>query len=160
VDIPLPTHRYVPGRSARHAEHAFDALKQVGTPLINCLAWKAGLRFLEAGYFWEAHEVWEAVWMAAPANSAEKCLVQGMIQLANAGLKRRMGRPRAAQRLDALAEGLLAESLARGGPEVMGLTPEDLDNARRRVTDVQYNAKSNLPDNENPQNERGSGILF
>jgi hypothetical protein len=130
VDIPLPTHAYVPGDSPRHAEDAFDGLKQVDDPLATCIAWRAGLRFFKAGYFWEAHEVWEAVWMATVANSAEKCVVQGMIQLANAGLKRRMARPKAALRLDALAESLLAEGVARGGATVMGLSPEDLTAAR------------------------------
>lgn len=138
----LPRTAYLPGLTPRPAAGAYDALKAVRDPLRDSPAWHAGLRFFEAGYYWEAHEVWEAVWMAAPANSAERGLVQGMIQLANAGLKRRMGRERAALRLDALAGAILAEAQARGGAEAMHLSPEGIVAAQRAVRDeiVHYNA--------------------
>ncbi len=100
-----PPHAYVPGATPRHAEDLFDPLKGISEPLQDSLAWQAGLRFLRDGFYWEAHEVWEAVWMAAAPNSAEKSLVQGLIQIANACLKHRMGKPRAAARLGMLAEG-------------------------------------------------------
>ncbi len=132
----LPDQPYLPGLTARPDEAAFDGLKGVSEPLHSCVAWRAGRRFFEAGYFWEAHEVWEAVWMAAPANSAERCLVQGMIQLANAGLKRRMGRVRAAERLDEMAGVILAEAVARGGAAAMGLSDRDLAKARRAVSNA------------------------
>src|SRR6056297_553086 len=133
MQTPWPSYPYVPGQTPRHAEDAFDSMKGVTSPLSQSVAWHAGLRFFDAGYYWEAHEVWEAVWMGAPANSPEKCLLQGMIQLANAGLKRRMGRMRAAERLDRLADGLLSEARRRGGPDVMGLSPADLEAARSAV---------------------------
>lgn len=131
--ILFPSHAYVPGRTPRHPETAFDGLKQVGTPLRDSPAWQAGLAFFDAGYFWEAHEVWEVVWMAAPANSPEKALVQGMIQLANAGLKRRMGRPRAAGRLDVIADALLSDATGRGGATGMGLDPRRIAEAQQAV---------------------------
>ncbi|SMX50199.1 DUF309 domain-containing protein [Maliponia aquimaris] len=140
--LDLPRNAYLPGLTPRPAEGAYDALKAVRDPLPDSPAWHAGLRFFEAGYYWEAHEVWEVVWMTARANSAERALVQGMIQLANAGLKRRMGRERAALRLDTLAGAILAEALARGGAEVMRLTPEGIAAAQRAVQDqeLHYNA--------------------
>lgn len=97
--IPMPPHAYVPGESARHAEGAFDALRADPET-----AWRAGCHYLAEGYFWEAHEMLEAVWMAQPQGSAERRVVQALIQVANAGLKARMGRPRAVERLWALAE--------------------------------------------------------
>lgn len=127
--VGLPAFAYVPGQGPRHAEDAFDAVRQVSDPLADSPAWKAGLHYFAAGYYWEAHEVWEAVWLAAPANSAEKCVVQGMIQLANAALKRRMGRPKAALRLDSLAQGLLTEGIGRGGASVMRLGLAEIDRA-------------------------------
>ena len=42
-----------------------------------------GLALYRAGYFWEAHEAWEPLWLAAPPNSRERALLQGLIQLAN-----------------------------------------------------------------------------
>ncbi|EBA09443.1 DUF309 domain-containing protein [Sagittula stellata] len=116
---------YVPGRTPRPPDGAYDALKEVSVPLQACGAWHAGLRFYRDGAFWEAHEVWEAVWMAAPEKSAEKLMVQGVIQLANARLKRRMGRDAAADRLEEIAADLMREAWARGGEAVMGVMPSD-----------------------------------
>ncbi|WP_108785417.1 DUF309 domain-containing protein [Falsiruegeria mediterranea] len=64
-----------------------------------CDAWTAGWTFLEAECFWEAHEVWEAVWLVLPPNSTERRFVQAVIQLANASLKEKMDRPQAVRRL-------------------------------------------------------------
>lgn len=104
----------MPGRTPRHPDGAFDAIRDrvpaALTPaaLAGCDAWAAGWQYLRDGYFWEAHELWEPVWMALPAGSPARGLVQAMIQIANAGLKLRMGRPRAVRRLCAMAEDLLA----------------------------------------------------
>lgn len=120
-DIPLPTHRYVPGRTPRHAEGAFEAFHaSVGAgPLAETLAWRAGWHFIEQGFFWEAHEVLEPVWMVLPPNAPERRFVQAVIQVANAALKLEMGRPRAALRLCGIAEGLMAE--CAGPSAILGL---------------------------------------
>lgn len=123
-----PSHAYVPGQTPRHDETLFDALKSDTD-----LAWRIGLEFLEEGYFWEAHEVHEAVWLAAPQNSAEKEMVQAVIQLANAGLKQRMNRSSAVKKLLKQAEKHLVEALTRQMGPVMGLT-------RNRFEVMQYNA--------------------
>lgn len=109
----LPDHAYVPGETPRHPEGAFDALRDTARPgmpvagLIASPAWRAGLRFDAAGFHWEAHEVMEPVWLALPPNSAERRIVQAAIQLANARLKLRMGRPAAALRLADIVAGLV-----------------------------------------------------
>ena len=72
-------------------------------------AFRAGLAYFEAGYFWECHEVLEAVWMAAPNPSPERAFVQAIIQLANARLKLAMGQPNATRRLCAIVDDLLAD---------------------------------------------------
>ena len=108
----LPAYAYVPGQTPRHAEGGFDPLRataRVGMSvdqLAQCMAWRTGLTYLEAGFFWEAHELMEPVWMALPHDSAERDLVQMMIQLANASLKARMGRPSAVLRLCVRVEGM------------------------------------------------------
>lgn len=109
----LPARAYVPGRNERHPEGAFDALRRTAAPcrdaaeLARCDAFRAGLRFLDAGYFWEAHEVLEPVWMVLPDGSVERRFVQGLIQLANGRLKLVMGRPKAALRLVGMARALV-----------------------------------------------------
>ncbi|MBL3705460.1 DUF309 domain-containing protein [Sulfitobacter sp. BDSS02] len=70
------------------------------------LAWRAGWLFVRNGYFWEAHEVLEPVWMTLDAGP-ERQFVQGVIQVANAALKLKMGRPNAVRRLCDIADGHL-----------------------------------------------------
>ena len=109
----LPSHAYVPGQNERHPEDTFDAIRRTAVQghdaeqLAQTEAFRAGLRFLDAGFYWEAHEVLEPVWMVLPDSSMEHRFVQGLIQLANGYLKLRMGRPKAALRLVGQARGLL-----------------------------------------------------
>ncbi len=108
-----PSHAYVPGKNERHREDAFAELRATVVPghdsaqLASCKAFLAGLQFLHTGYYWEAHEVLEPVWMALPGGSTERRFVQGLIQLANGRLKLLMGRPRAALRLIGQVRGLV-----------------------------------------------------
>jgi predicted metal-dependent hydrolase len=117
----LPLEPYVPGRTPRPPEGAYDALKGVADPLEASPAWQAGRHFFAAGYDWEAHEVWEAVWMACPPNSAEVRLVQALIQIANAELKLAMDKPNAATRLCGIARAHLSEAALYGRDEVLGV---------------------------------------
>ena len=84
-------------------------------------AFRYGLALHDAGLFWEAHEVWEAVWKAAPKNGCDRLLLRGLIQRANAHLKLRMGRQAAALRLLDEAAGELAEAARRRGAVDLGL---------------------------------------
>ena len=121
-----PAYAHIPGQNARHPEGAFDTIRgRALTPTVSATAsdnaaFQAGLDLLETGFYWEAHEVLEPVWMNAPANAPERFLVQSLIQLANAALKQKMARPNAALRLCAIAR----DHLGRAGPagaSVMGL---------------------------------------
>lgn len=108
-----PKVAYVPGKTARPADGAFDAIRQTACAgmappdLAQSEAMRHGYAYLEAGYFWEAHEVLEAVWMALPEGSPERRFVQGVIQVANGRLKLRMDWPKAAGRLHMMAAALL-----------------------------------------------------
>ena len=90
---------HMPGRNARPPEGSIAP------------GWDEGLAQYRAGYFWEAHEAWEPVWMEASPNSEDKALVQAAIQLANGNLQRVMGQPRAAGRILAIVR----DHLARAG---------------------------------------------
>lgn len=78
---------HIPGQNVRPPEGSIPAGEAEGRALY------------EAGYFWEAHEAWEPVWMAAAPNSAERAGLQAMIQLANARLKLVMGQEGAVARI-------------------------------------------------------------
>jgi len=144
VSFPVPPHAYVPGQTPRHAPDLFEALHasvrpgMSATELVQSNAWRAGLHYLEIGYFWEAHEALEPVWMALPAGSAERNLVQMVIQLANAALKARMQRPGAVERLCARIE--------QAGPAL----PEDAFATMGLPRDVLANGIATLRDGTNP----------
>ncbi|MDO5528554.1 MAG: DUF309 domain-containing protein [Paracoccus sp. (in: a-proteobacteria)] len=111
-----PPHAYRPGQTPRHPEGAFDALRATAEDGLSSKAYHLGLDWLEQGYFWEAHELLEPVWMAAPPNSAERLMLRGLIQLANARLKAAMGRKAASDRLMLIAARDLTEAERRGAP--------------------------------------------
>jgi len=123
----LPSHAYVPGQNARHSEGAFDTIRDTAQPgmsdveLAASAAFQTGLRYLDQGYYWEAHEVLEPVWMACPPNAVSRSVVQGLIQLANARLKQKMEKPRAAGRLFAIATTHLKVA---DGAVVLGISTE------------------------------------
>ena len=125
--IPKPPHAYIPGQTPRHPEDWFDPIKdgvreaRTAAELAQTKAFRAGLAYLEAGYFWECHEVLEAVWMQTGQDTAEREMVQALIQLANARLKLRMDRPRAVARLCDMVEA----HLDRLPPDdaVLGIAP-------------------------------------
>ncbi len=65
---------HIPGRNARPPEGSI-------APGLD-----EGFALYHAGFFWEAHEAWEPVWMDLPPNAPEKAEMAALIQLANARL--------------------------------------------------------------------------
>lgn len=119
----MPQWAHVPGE-AREADHARLAPVKAGVPLrfksfvpANHPALRHGLALNDAGFFWECHEILEAVWMAGPQGGRDRILLRACIQIANANLKSKMQRAAAAMRLDAEAMALLDEVQARGPAE-------------------------------------------
>lgn len=120
MTLPLPRSAYLPGGGDEPDRPALERAKalvrarfDLFVPAEDC-GFRYGLALHDASYFWEAHEIWEAVWMAAPMNGRDRLALRALIQIANAGLKRRMGRVRAAARLVEEAQALLGELVARG----------------------------------------------
>ena len=68
-----------------------------------CNAMAHAQYYLGQGYYWECHEVLEAVWMALVDHPVERQAVQGVIQIANGLLKVVMEQPKAATRLYSIA---------------------------------------------------------
>ena len=133
---PLPDTPHIPGRTRRPVTSpAFDAAAAAPLETIDQM-WREnttylyGLDLYAAGFFWEAHEVWEPVWIRSTGNSRERLLVQGLIQLSNACLKIAMNRPAAARRLLQISQGKLREA-AIGGPILMGVELHSLADAVR-----------------------------
>ena len=105
LDHALPEVRHVPGTGSMPELALLDKIKALAPPRTDPTAWRGnvpylyGMALFEAGFYWEAHEVWEPVWMNCAPNSPERHLLQALIQYANAALKRDMARARATRRL-------------------------------------------------------------
>tara|TARA_B100000780_G_scaffold29034_1_gene18399 strand:- start:7923 stop:8363 length:441 start_codon:yes stop_codon:yes gene_type:complete len=108
-----PEQAYVPGQTPRHPECTFDLVRDTARAgldsarLAESRAFQLGLKYQKFGFYWEAHEVFEPVWMVLPEPSVERQFVQGLIQIANGYLKMKMNRPKAALRLAHIARDLL-----------------------------------------------------
>src|SRR5476651_981284 len=106
ANLPLPRWAYVPGETAE-AEADHDTLWQAKSLVPSRFrdfvparhpALRYALALNAAGYFWESQEILETVWAAAPQGGRERILLRACIQIANANLRLRMGKPHAAAR--------------------------------------------------------------
>lgn len=143
-DWPLPLEPYLPGLTKRpDGDDDVHRVAAMAPDPTDPKAWRenaaylAGFRLYNAGFGWEAHEVWEPVWMHAAPHSAERYLLQGLIQLANARLKFAMKRDRAGGRLVGIAAGLLEHAdYAARGEDVMGVDLPTLLGDTRLASDI------------------------
>ncbi len=106
TDIPFPPYRYVPGLNShpRKDPHGHS----YGQPEIHLASWNSkewrklepylfGVDLYNYAYWWECHEVLEALWRAADRKSVKARFVQGIIQMAAANLHRHMKKPESAR---------------------------------------------------------------
>ncbi len=112
---PLPARAHVPGSGSQPDLAPLQRVTAAGAGRIDgdCwsgnIAYRYGWSLFNAGFYWEAHEVWEPVWLACPPNSRERLFLRALIQLANARLKRKMERGNASAKLVEEADRLLAD---------------------------------------------------
>jgi len=112
-NLPLPRWAYVPGETVAavetyEADADFETLAQAkllvppafrGYVPARHPALRYGIMLNDRGYFWEAREIFEAVWAAAPQGGRERILLRACILIANGNLRLRMGKPGSAGRL-------------------------------------------------------------
>src|SRR5258705_13689067 len=119
-NLPLPQWAYVPGEMAEDdADHdtLWKAKSLVPSRFRDYVparhpALRYGLTLNDRGYFWEAQEILEAVWAAAPQGGRERILLRACILIATANLRLRMQKAHVAARL-------LGEAL--GGLDALGV---------------------------------------
>src|SRR5258705_929458 len=112
--LPLPQWAYVPGETAEaEADHdtLWQAMALVPSRFQDFVparhpALRYGIALNDRGYFWEAQEILEAVWAAAPQGGRERILLRACILIATANLRLRMQKPHVTARLfgEALGE--------------------------------------------------------
>ena len=90
-----------------------------------CEAYLWGIDLFNSGYYWEAHEAWEAVWHATGRSGTMADFCKALIKFAAAGVKAREGRTEGvkqhAQRARQLLESV-ATQIGSGQDRFMGLS--------------------------------------
>ena len=141
-DEPLPPYSYVTGRfphpTREQAGHSFGRPPDEPPP-IEPASWSLSRTYLVGcdlfnhGYYWEAHEAWEAVWKACGRRGTVADFLKALIKLAAAGVKAREGRPAGVQRHAARAAQLFrAARETVSGAAYLGLDVDELiENADR-----------------------------
>lgn len=135
-DRDLPPYTYVPGRAPHPvtdpAGHSFGRTAPASPPPSPedwraCGEYLYGIDLLNRGFYWEAHEAWEAVWGAAGRAGPVADFFKGLIKLAAAGVKWREGNPAGARRHARRARELFARvRAATGGSLYFGLSLDEL----------------------------------
>ena len=125
--LALPEEKHLPGVNARPNDGFLHAIAQQAHEQTSDdratanVPWLYGIRLINEGFYWEAHEVLEAVWMKALPNSRERFLVQCLIHISNARLKLALKQEHAATRLQGLAVYAAERALSGYQGHLMGL---------------------------------------
>lgn len=141
----LPPYSYVPGGPWPHPKshpegHSYHTPECAITPLdpqrwADSDAYLEGIRLFEAGYYWEAHEVWEGLWHAAGRSGPVATMLKALIKLAAAGVKIRERNLTGAATHAARAQVLFDQLRRETGPIFLG---QDLE----RLADLADRTKS------------------
>lgn len=105
TDRPLPAYAYVPrmhphpvsdpkGHSYGDASRCIEPSHELSIQQHNDWA----IDLFNNGFYWESHEVWEAIWVALGRVGTQADFVKGLIKLAAAGVKAREGNANGVQR--------------------------------------------------------------
>lgn len=132
-DRPFPAYAYQPGRTphpTRDPEgHSYGAETRTPDPP-DPQHWRAcgdylyGIDLFNHGFYWEAHEAWEGLWVACGRVGPTATFLQALINLAAARFKARWGSARGTAANAATALRLLqsfAAQTGRHGGQFMGL---------------------------------------
>lgn len=107
----LPGDVYLPGHGPRPADGWFEHG--------DAMAWASDL--FDGGHHWLAHEVWEAMWVTLPRESAKARFLQGLLLAAASLVKQDVGYPEAADALFLDAVAALEDAMYELGAVVDGI---------------------------------------
>jgi predicted metal-dependent hydrolase len=141
----FPPYAYFPGGPWPHPTrspegHSFGP-PRVASSAAESPEWFArrlrrGIELFDAGYYWEAHEVWEELWHACGRIGTTADILRALIKLAAAGVKVREGQEHGVRTHARRAAELLRAARAAAGPHQLGL---DLDRLTEHALDVATN---------------------
>ena len=131
---PLPPYSYVPGgpwphpisspRGHSYGRAAGQVVSPVEPPGSSSPQFRRGVTLFNAGYYWEAHEVWEGLWHGYGRHGVLADVIKALIKLAAAGVKVREGQEHGVRVHAGRAAELFAAARKTGASHLLGL---DLD---------------------------------
>lgn len=141
----FPPYAYVPGGPWPHPVADPDGhshgLTHPPTAPIDPDRWQSSQPFREAialfnaGYYWEAHEVWERLWHAHERKGEIAELLKALIKLAAAGVKVREARPAGVRTHAERAHRAFQHLRERNPTHLLGLDLDQLARAARSIAD-------------------------
>ena len=119
----FPAYAFVPGRFPHPISdprgHSYGQARLAVQPM-DPRHWQRSHAYLRAidlfnhGYYWEAHEYWEALWHACGRQGVQADFLKALIRLAAAGVKVRERRPAGVKSHAAATEALLSRVAGAG----------------------------------------------
>ena len=142
---PLPPYSYVPGGpwphpiSSPHGHSFGQVFSKVARPGENGGAsspqFLRGVALFNAGYYWEAHEVWEGLWHAYGRKGVLADVIKALIKLAAAGVKVREGQEHGVRVHARRAAELFASSTSSGASHQLGMNLDEWAERCRRIAE-------------------------
>lgn len=133
-DVPLPSYTYIPGRFPHPVSdpsgHSFGTAR-APEPCTEPRRWREnrpylrGLDLFNGGYYWEAHEAWEQLWLSCDHRGVTASFLKALIKLAAAGVKVRQAQPAGVRHHARRAAELIAQVQKAASPSdgrYMGLS--------------------------------------
>lgn len=116
--LAMPSYRYLPGKNLHPGENHLPTFTDQE-------ALRYGIDLYHGGYFYEAHEAWESLWLHLPKGDLQRALLHGLIQLTAAMLKLELRQWAPAQRLSRRALHYI-DSVRHHSPQVQGVDVSQL----------------------------------
>ncbi len=144
-DRPFPPYAYAPGRYPHPVRdprgHSYGKEPETPEPpdpqqWRACDAYLYGIDLFNHGYYWEAHEVWEGLWIACGRRGPGATFFKALISLAATGLKVRVGNLRGVRGHAQRAAGLFYETALEIGSDEARYMGLDLHTLWRWAGDV------------------------
>lgn len=144
-DRAFPAYSYVPGkfphphRDPQGHSHGVDVVEQSPPTFEDwqeCESYLWGIDLFNAGFYWEAHEAWEAAWISVGRQGPIADFLKALIKLAAAGVKAREGRAAGVARHAARCLELLAVPEIDRRERVLGLIVSNLVELAMRVNET------------------------
>ena len=145
-DEPWPPYAFIPGGPWPHPTrspqgHSFGEDHPAAPPVegddwSRSATYLRGVALFNAGYYWEAHEVWESLWHAHGRKGATADVLKGLIKLAAAGVKVREGQPHGITTHARRAADLFAKVRDESGRFRLGLDLDQCEAVARRIAEA------------------------